>query len=122
MLTRIWRWVRDFDKWPETQAYVTEAVPIESTDGGVYFCRISFYYRDGSGVVHDGWFTVREKTELYEIHPGQYFPIQYDPRKPSHYHARGVESTRLRLALNWTIFIVVTALIYLCADNPHLGN
>ena len=71
--------LRGIDQWPEVDAKVQSAVQHIQRFS---ICKLAFTYLDSRGELHTVRCVVKNDSSLFNVRPGDTFPVRYNPAKP----------------------------------------
>jgi hypothetical protein len=83
--------LRGIDKWPTATATVTESELVTTPRAGNWN-NFSFFYRPDGSELQSGSLKADSLTSIYSLRVDDTFEIQYDPKYPSRFYCKEVNS------------------------------
>ncbi len=114
--------LRGIKNWPSTDATVTYTAVVDAGGRSGLSMNVFFRYNAGLGL-ESGKLFVDSNSSVYGLTPGETFPIQFNPAKPSSYYCSeaGSLSRTIRRVIQvvGVTFAVVVLLIEFLAHSKH---
>ena len=114
--------LRSIKSWPSTDATVTSTEVVDAGGRSGLSMNVFFQYNAGLGL-ESGKLFVDSNSSAYGLTPGETFPIQFNPAKPSSYYCSeaGSLSRTIRRVIQivGVTFALTVLLIELLAHSKH---